>query len=546
MYDGSPVGVFVFDRDLCFVNCSAAFEAVLGVRGSDCAGRRLPDLIDDPEFLAGASRALEGSEGLYEGPCTSTLGGGLWLTVKAAPRHDADGAVVGGTGVVVDRTRRKVSEDRVRHPLLHDPVTGLANRALLEDRVGQALKHAGRNRLSFSLAAFRVDRFDAVESSLGLDGVDRLLETLGRRLQQSGRAEDTVAYFGGGVFGALLPGASGPAEATAAVSGLLTAVAEPIHAGQHELFLTLSLGVAIYPTDGSRTADLLRSAEAAMRQAADAGGDRWQFFHPGLNEEQADRLLLDAELHRALQGGQFFLEYQPQVAAADEEIVAVEALVRWRHPERGVLYPLEFIPVAEDTGVLTHIGEWILTEACEQGRAWQRQLDRPLRMAVNISARQLHDEALVDMVRRTLRATGFDAHALELEITETAAMRDARHTARVLGALRTMGVRVTLDDFGTGYASLSHLVRLPISSVKIDRSFVRDLLSVPEHAAMAASVIALGRRLGLTVVAEGVETVGERGALRDEGCDAIQGYLYSRPVLAADCVELLRGGAIRR
>jgi diguanylate cyclase (GGDEF)-like protein len=387
---------------------------------------------------------------------------------------------------------------------------------------------------------------DAVESSLGHQGTDELLEELGRRLQHAGRAEDTVAHLGGGSFAALLPGAAGPAEATAAVSGLLTAVADPLVAAGRELFLTLSLGVALYPTDGATSAELLRNADAAMRQASDGGGDRWQFFHPGLNEEQTDRLTLETELHRALEGDQFFLEYQPLVAADTEEIVGVEALVRWRHPERGVLSPLDFIPVAEDTGVLGQLGAWVLEEACRQGRIWQRRFGRPLRMSVNLGARQLHDQTLVATVRRTLQATGFDPHALELEITETAAMRDARHTAQILGALRAMGVRVALDDFGTGYSSLSHLVRLPISTVKIDRSFVRDLLTVPEHAAVAASVIALGHRLDLTVVAEGVETIGERDALRDEGCDAIQGFLYAPPLSAEACEEKLGAGVIRR
>ena len=456
-----------------------------------------------------------------------------------APRYDADGNIVGATGVIVDHTRQKDSEEKIRHLLLHDPVTGLANRALLEDRVGQAVKHAARKRLAFSVAAMRIDRFETVDSSLGAEDTDKLLEELGRRLQHAGRAEDTLAYLGGGSLAALLPGAAGPAEATAVVGSILSAVAEPITVGRHELFLTLSMGVAIYPSDGVTAAELLRNADAAMHRASDEGGDRWQFFHSGMNAERRDRLELDAELHRALDADQFFLEYQPVVDAATEEIVAVEALVRWRHPERGVVQPMDFIPAAEDSGVLIPIGAWILEEACRQGRAWQRRFGSSLRMSVNISARQLHEKTLVDTVRRVLRTTRFDPRSLELEITETAAMRDARHTAQILGALRAMGVRIALDDFGTGYSSLSHLVRLPISTVKIDRSFVRDLLAVPEHAAVAASVIALGHRLGLTVVAEGVETVGERGALRDEGCDAIQGFLYSTPVSAEECGALL-------
>ena len=429
---------------------------------------------------------------------------------------------------------------------LHDPVTGLADATLLEERTGQALKHAQRKRLAFSVAIFHVDSFDAVGSSLGPKDSDLLLEELGRRLHGVGRAEDTVAYLGGGAFAALLPGAAGAAEAEAAVRGILAAVAGPLTVGRHDLLLTLSMGVAIYPSDGVTAVELLSNADAAMRRASNEGGDHWQFFHPSMNAELLGRQLLHAALDRGLASDQFFLDYQPVVAAGSEEIVAVEALIRWRHPERGIVPPLEFIPFAEDSGAVIPIGAWVLGEACRQGRAWHRKLGRPLLMSVNISARELHEDALVETVRRTLRDTGFDPHALELEITETAAMMDARHTAQILGALRTMGVRVAIDDFGTGYSSLSHLVRLKISTVKIDRSFVRDLPAVPEHAAVAAAVIALGHRLGLTVVAEGVETAEERRALRDEGCDAMQGFLYSRPLPAAECGELLTAGPIRR
>ena len=429
---------------------------------------------------------------------------------------------------------------------LRDPATGLAAEALLEERTNQALKHAQRKRLTFAVAVFCVDRFETIASSLDASARKELLEELGRRLSVTGRAEDTIAYLGDGTFAALLPGAAGPAEAGAAVGAILAATRDPLTVGAHELFLTMSMGVAVYPSDGVTAAELLRNAGAAMSLASGEGGDRWLFLHSSMNAERADRLALEAELDRALEDDQFFLEYQPVVSVAREEIVAVEALVRWRHPERGVVAPLEFITPAEDSGILVRIGARVLDQACRQGRAWHRQLGRPLLMSVNISARELHDEELVETVRRTLRSTGFDPHALELEITEIAAMRDARHTARVIGALRAMGVRVAIDDFGTGYSSLSHLVRLPISTVKIDRSFVHDLASVTERAAVTAAVIALGHRLGLTVVAEGVETLAERDALRADGCDVIQGFLYSRPLPADECGELLAAGTIRR
>ncbi len=429
---------------------------------------------------------------------------------------------------------------------LRDAATGLAAEALLDERTNQALKHAQRKRLTFALAVFRIDRYEAVASSLDDAARDALLAELGRRLAVTGRDEDTIAYLGEGTFAALLPGAAGPAEAGAAVGAILAATRDPLTAGAHELFLTTSMGVAVYPSDGATAAELLRNAGAAMSLAAGEGGDRWLFLHASMNAERADQLALEAELERALEDDQFFLEYQPVVSVAREEIVAVEALVRWRHPERGVVEPLAFLPAAEDGGILIRIGARVLEDACRQGRTWHRQLGRPLLMSVNLSARELHDERLVETVRRTLRSTGFDPHALELEITEAAAMRDARQTARVTGALRAMGVRVAIDDFGTGCSSLSHLVRLPVSTVKIDRSFVHDSAADAGRAAVAAAVITLGHRIGLTVVAEGVETLAERDALRADGCDVIQGFLYSRPLPAAACGELLARGTISR
>ncbi len=547
LVDGLPVGVFTYDRELTFLEGNAALEAADGGSPQRYLGASIRRAITDVRPLPALEAALEGREGIYEGPYSTAAGGReLWITLRTVPLHDAGGAIIGGTAVLVDRTEQKTADDRLRTMSLHDPVTGLANRTLLEDRARQALKHAGRKRLSFAVAALQIDRFDTLVSSLGHDAADELLAEVGRRLQRAGRAEDTLAHFGAGRYALLLPGAAGPNEAGAALGKLAAAVGEPARVGKHDLYLTVSLGVAVYPADGVTADELLRNAASALRMAADAGGDCWRFFHAGMNAERADRLALEGELHHALEAGQFFLEYQPVVDAASGEITGVEALVRWRHPERGVIAPLDFIPPAEESGVLLPIGAWVLTEACRQGRAWQRSLGRPLRMGVNISARQLHDESLVDTVRRALRSTRFDAHSLELEITETAAMRDPRHTAQVLGALRAMAVRIALDDFGTGYSSLSHLVRLPISTVKIDRSFIHDLPNVPEHAAVAASVITLGHRLGLAVVAEGVETPGECGVLRDEGCDAIQGFLYSGPLPADECGLLLEAGPILR
>jgi diguanylate cyclase (GGDEF)-like protein len=445
-----------------------------------------------------------------------------------------------------DDDQLKPPWEEERLPVLHDVSTKLADRRLIEERTGQALNYARRKRLVFSLACFRVDGFSAIATSLGSDDTRRLLENLGRRLRYAGRAEDTLAYLGEGMFAALLPGAAGPAEAAAAVGSILPAVGGPVRIRHHELSLTVSLGVAIYPSDGTTVRELLENAEAAMHRASAAGGERWQFFHAAMNEERVDKLALSAELQDALAEGRFTLVYQPLVALTDESTLGVEALLRWLHPERGVLAPLDFLPVAEESGVMLPIGAWVLEEACRQGREWERSLGRRLRMVVNLSGRELHAEPLVGTVRQTLRTTGFDPRSLELDITETAAMQDPRHTAQVLGAFKAMGVRVALDDFGTGYSSLTHLVRLGAATIKIDRSLVHGMLGVPEQTAVAAAVITLGKRMGVTVVAEGVETTEERDVLREEGCDAVQGFLWGEPLPAGKCAELLVRGRLMR
>ena len=543
LFEQAPVGTLVFDASLVVSECNAAFAEIMGVRQEDLVGLDMARLRDQRP-IAAFRRALQGETAVYEGEYVSTLAGRhLHVTVKATPRRDADGRVVGGIAVVVDRTAEHAAEQERQRLLLYDVATGLPNRTLFLDRLSQACAHAARKRLTLAVATLQLDRFEALAASLGHEAAEAVLRSAGERLQGVLREEDTPAHLGGGEFALLLPGVGGPGEARAVVDKVRAALAEPLRVDGREVFASASLGLAVYPTDGHRAADLLADAETAMHRAARSGGDQWQFFHVSMNAERDARLRLEAELHHALERDEFFLEYQP-IVAADGRLVAVESLVRWRHPERGVVPPLEFIPVAEDCGLMAGIGAWVLREACRQGRAWQKRTGAPLRVAVNVSACQLHREDLVATVREALRETRFDPASLELEVTETAAMRDPRHTAVVLTALRAMGVRVALDDFGTGYSSLSHLVRLPVSTVKIDRSFVRDLLNVPEHHAVAAAVIALGHRLGLTVVAEGVETPGERSVLADEGCDCFQGYLFSRPLPAAACEELVRRGRL--
>jgi diguanylate cyclase (GGDEF)-like protein/PAS domain S-box-containing protein len=544
LFQQAPVGVVLYDADLVILDCNDSFAQFVGASREQLVGL---DLTTSPDSrpLDALRRPLSGDHGVYEGPyTTTTTGRDLWVALKTAPRRGADGEAAGAIAVVTDRTSQRQAEDEMERLRLHDAVTGLPNRLLFADRIAQALAHAQRRRLGFAVAAVAVDRFSSLVDTLGHEACDRLLAAAAERLAATMRSEDTVASLAGSEFGLLLPGVGGPVQASASIEKTMEAFARPFQVDGHELFLNLSLGVAVYPADGADPQDLIENAEVAARRASSEGGNGWQFFHASMNDERAGRLSLEGQLHRALEREQFLLHYQPIVAAGSGEIVGLEALLRWERPGNGLGQPLDFIIVAEETGLMVPIGAWVLRTACAQAQAWSRSLGRPLRIAVHLSARQLYEASLVETVATALKESGLPARQLELEITETAAMRDPRQASRILGALRNKRVRIALDDFGTGYSSLSHLVRLPIATVKIDRSFVRDLLSVPEHAAVAASVIALGHRLSLTVVAEGVETQEERAFLRDEGCDALQGFLFSKPLAPGKCTAVLGAGPI--
>jgi len=544
LFEQAPVGVVLYDADLVILDCNDSFAQIVGASREQLIGF---DLTTSPDSrpLDALRRPTEGGHGIYEGPyITATTGRDLWITAKTAPRLGADGEAAGAIAVVTDRTSQRSAEDEMERLRLHDPVTGLPNRSLFSDRIAQALAHAQRKRLGFAVAAVAIDRFSSLVDTLGHEACDRLLAAAAERLTTTMRTEDTVACLAGSEFGLLLAGVGGPVTASASIEKTVRAFAHPFQVDGHELFLDLSLGVAVYPADGVDPQDLIDNAEVAARRASSRGGNGWQFFHASMNDERAGRLALEGELHRALEREQFLLHYQPIVEAGSGEIIGLEALLRWDRPGNGLVQPLDFIAVAEEIGLMVPIGAWVLRSACAQAREWSRSFGRPLRISVNLSARQLYEASLATTVRAALKESGLPARQLELEITETAAMRDPQQAGRILSALQKRRVRIALDDFGTGYSSLSHLVRLPIATVKIDRSFVRDLLSVPEHAAVAASVIALGHRLGLMVVAEGVETEEERAFLRDEGCDALQGYLFSKPLPPDECTRVLEAGPL--
>jgi diguanylate cyclase (GGDEF)-like protein len=433
----------------------------------------------------------------------------------------------------------------LEHLVYHDPLTQLPNRVLFEDRLNQALAAAERNAQPLAVLLLSVDRFKKVNDSLGHATGDRLLCALAGRIANCFPASETVARFEGDEFAVLLPHVRGTEEIARATAQIQRCLALPFTLGGHELFITLSIGVSLFPHDGDNVETLLKNSGAALYRAKEAGGNNCQFYTSDMNAKALKRLRLESSLRRALEREEFIVYYQPKVETDSLKIVGMEALVRWQHPELGLVSPSEFIPVAEDTGLIEPLGEWVLRTACAQNKTWQDAGLPPLRVAVNISGRQFQRHDLLATIRRTLDETRLPAHQLELELTESSIMKNHEQAIRTLGELKAMGVRISIDDFGTGYSSMQYLKRLPIDVLKIDRSFVQDATTDPDSAALIMGIIALAHNLRLKVVAEGVETEEQRRFLHLLRCDKMQGYLFSKPLPPEAFAELILKEAVR-
>jgi diguanylate cyclase (GGDEF)-like protein len=434
--------------------------------------------------------------------------------------------------------RRGNAAERRAH---HDELTGLPNRMLFEDRLRVAVEQARRSSKQLAVLFLDLDQFKNVNDSLGHSAGNRLLQTVARRLEETVRAGETVSRFGGDEFTVLLTDLDGAEAAAGAAQRLLDAFARPLSVEHQQLFAGLSIGVALYPADGSNVATLLRNADAAMYLAKQRGRRRFELYSHELSDRVHRRLSLETALHTAIERHEFELHYQPKVNLSTGRVASVEALLRWRHPNRGLVPPSEFIPVAEDSGLIARIGEWVLAEACQQARRWQDAGFGPLPVAVNLSPGQFAGP-IDDIVAKLLRQSGLDPAFLELEITEGLAMESGPHTLDTLKSIRDMGVRLAIDDFGTGYAALAYLTRWPIDQLKIDQSFVQAIDGAGEkspEAAIVRAVLAMARSLNLEVTAEGVETDKQLEFLRGHGCDLIQGHLFSRAVPPAQLENIL-------
>ncbi len=424
------------------------------------------------------------------------------------------------------------SEERFRHLAHHDPLTGLPNRVLLQDQGARALARARRNKNHIGILFIDLDRFKTINDSLGHSVGDALLREVADRIRLTVRDFDTVARMGGDEFVVLLSDLVDPAAAGSVAQHVLESLAKvTIIDGQH-LHITPSIGISLFPGDANDFDELLKHADAAMYLAKENGRNGYQFFTSEINTLAHGRLAVETGLRHALAYDEFELHYQPQVALATGAIVGAEVLLRWRHPLRGLVGPDEFIPIAEDTGLIVPIGEWVLRTACAQYAEWQRQALPPFRLAINLSARQLRQKDLADILRDILTENAIDGNKLELEITETGLMQNTDEAVTALRALRPLGIKLSLDDFGTGYSSLSNLRRFPIDSLKIDRSFIRDISTDPSDAVLVRAMIDLAHSLGMTIVAEGVETLDQLRFLKFHDCNDAQGYFISKPLTA--------------
>ena len=441
-------------------------------------------------------------------------------------------------GIAIERKR---AEDQIRYLAHHDALTGLPNRSLLKDRLNQAILQTQRYNPWVSVVFVDLDNFKTINDSLGHTAGDELLKVIASRMVSTVRTTDTVVRLGGDEFVILLVDQpESPATISAILERVRAAIAEPAVIDGRTLYVTCSMGVATFPDDGIDPETLLKNADAAMYKAKDAGRDNVQFYTAEMNIKIHEKLALQQELRNAIVHDEFTLHYQPQVDLRSGRIFAAEALIRWQHPAQGLLTPIRFIPVAEETGLIVQIGDWVLHEACRQNKAWQDQGLPPVSVSVNVSARQFREKNLINRVVSALRESGLEAKYLELEITESLIMHDVDQAVATMQALRKLGVQLAIDDFGTGYSSLNALKTFPVARLKIDKSFISNIASSDRDKAVASAVISLGQKLNLRVIAEGVETAEQVAFLRDNNCDETQGYHISRPVKPEAIADLLK------
>jgi len=534
--------ILVLDTELQVTYASPSISRVMGYAPDEVHGLNALTLVHPDDILETTKSLGRTVLGPNEDVALEFRGrhaDGTWRVLELMSRQTV--GVQGQPSVVInfrDVTERKRAEEMVRFMAYHDALTGLPNRDLLRDRMVQAIAQARRKGEHLAVIYLDLDHLKNVNDSVGHPMGDDVLREVSKRLSIISRGGDTVARLGGDEFVLLMPGIHNVQEAMNFANRILESLRRPVAVSEQEFRVTASVGLAVFPDDGHDFDTLVRNADAAMYRAKEQGGDNLQLYAASMNASIMARLSLERELFRAQERGEFVLYYQPIAEVATQRIVSAEALIRWQHPVRGLVPPDEFIPVAEETGLILQIGSWVLESACRQGAEWGR-ICPGFRVSVNVSARQLREPSFVALVRDALWNSGIAPDALELEVTETAAMASPERIAQALGALRSMGVRTVIDDFGTGYSSLSHLKQLPVVKLKIDKSFTHDVTSDPNDAAIASATIAMAHSLKLSVTAEGVEEPEQLDFYRANNCDEFQGYLLAKPGPAREITRMI-------
>jgi diguanylate cyclase (GGDEF)-like protein/PAS domain S-box-containing protein len=540
----APVSVMITDAHGAIEYVNRTFVLVSGYSEDEVLGRN-PRLLKSGETPASIYREMWSclsAGATWQGElCNRAKDGGLfWEYATVSPIRDDRGVVSHFMAVKENITQRKEAEQQLVHQATHDTLTGLPNRLLLEDRVHHAIELAKRENRRIGLMFLDLDRFKIVNDSLGHTAGDQLLKVVADRLRHTLRRSDTVARLGGDEFVVVLTHFQNSTELAEVAEKISAALDEPVELSGHKVHVGASIGIALYPDDGDNFNALMKDADTAMYRAKQKGRNTFCFYDSHMNDEALDRLKLEEALRRALVRGEFQLFYQPQVDLQTGRTTGVEALIRWNSPERGQVSPALFIPVAEESNLISMIGWWVLEESCRQIAAWRETGLSGIKVAVNVSGRQFLNHALAECVSDLMHQYGVEPHQLEIELTESTVMAEPERAIEQLNRLREIGIQVSVDDFGTGYSSLSYLKRLPLSTIKVDRSFVRDVNNQSDNAAIVSAILGLADALDMSIVAEGVETEGEEQHLKEAGCIKVQGFRYAKPMPADQLAEWLR------
>jgi len=559
LVNNSPDIIYTLDSNGVFTYLNDSVVKITGYERDELLGQPWETLALEPELDEARWRINErrtGERATFNselrlrrrpgGELANTLSPYVTVELSASGMYQSNRDIptqfMGTYGVARNISERKQAEATITFQAYHDLLTGLPNRALFNDRLAQSIANARRQGLNLAVMFLDLDRFKAVNDTLGHLVGDELLQLTSQRLRHCLREGDTLARIGGDEFMLLLPHIRSRDNAAFIARKILASLKVPFQLNNHELFISASIGIAIYPDDGDNQEILTKHADIAMYSAKDQGRNDLRFFDANLNQSLTGRLAVECDMRRGLQREEFELYYQPKVDIANGRILGMEALVRWRHPLRGMILPDEFIPIAEDTGLITPLSEWVLKAACSQARQW-RDLGLPAAsLAINLPARQIEHPDFVEHFTRVLREYGLDGEGIEIEITESTLMRDMEGSVNKLRQLSMMGVEIAIDDFGTGYSSLSYLKKLPVHSIKIDRSFIHDLNAEHNDSSIVGGIAAMAKGLKLNLVAEGVETQAQLEYLRGIGCNACQGYLFSQPVAADAAAHMLLTG----